>query len=93
MNKFKCKYTSIAKTGEAWKEQNENPNAGNFFKALWESIKIPFIASGELLTSVYDCIIIFVKFVGLMPDGSNVQGGGIGGSDGGGGGGGGSRPA
>lgn len=83
---FSSTYVSIADAGNSWKEQSENPNAENFFKALWNSIKIPFIAIGETLSSVYDCIMVFIKFVGIIPEGFGTEGGG-------GEGGGGSRPA
>ena len=87
---FSDTYVSIAEAGKNWNKQSDDPNVSNFFSALWNSIKIPFVAIGESLESTYDCIMVFIKFVGIIPDGLDNN---IGNGNGGGGGGGGTRPA
>ena len=39
----------------------------NFFQAIWQSICIPFVLIGEICTMLYECIMVFVSFVGFVP--------------------------
>ena len=37
------------------------------FQALWESIKVPIIAIGEILYHLYECLKTFISFTGIIP--------------------------
>lgn len=97
---FAGTYIKIAEAGNQWQNVSEGDGwqqIENFFTAVWTSIQVPFVAIGELLKGVYECVIVFVKYVGFLPSGETQKPnkptpGGGGGSGGGGGGGGGSRP-
>lgn len=86
---FTNTYIQVAKVGEEW---NSADSFLSGMTALWDSIKIPFIAISDFLKGAYKCVEIFAKFIGLPIGEITGNSGGYDGSEGGGGGGGGTRP-
>lgn len=70
---FAKTYVLIAEAGETWTEIlnfNGTPNIFDvlkFLKFMWQAIVIPFQLVADLITGVYTCVMVFLKFVGFMP--------------------------
>lgn len=65
---FSDTYVAIAEAGASWdKLVNSDPNIFNLVWAIYYSLYVPFTAINELISVIYDCVLVFVKFVGFLP--------------------------
>lgn len=65
---FSGTYVAIANAGAAWNDVLvSDPDIWNLLHAIWLSLYVPLMAINEFISVIYDCVLVFVKFVGYLP--------------------------
>lgn len=65
---FSGTYVAIAYAGEAWRVViDSDPDIFRLLGALWLTVSVPVQMLMDFIGGVYDCVLVFVKFVGSLP--------------------------
>ena len=65
---FAGTYVAIAEAGAAWdKLVTSDPDIWNLVWAIYYTLYVPYMAINEVISVIYDCVLVFVKFVGFLP--------------------------